>query len=83
VIAWIIVPQGTPPSAHDPEREAEHTIASAAATLSSRLTSGNAPLTGPELALMQHWLTTLADVPSAALPAPPSRPRRSGREASQ
>ena len=35
-------------------------------------------LTGPEMALMQQWLTTLADAPSAALPAPLRRPRRSG-----
>jgi len=83
VIAWITVPQGTPSSTHDPEREAEPTIASAAATLSSRLTAGDTPLTGPEMALMQQWLTTLADAPSAALAAPPRRPRRSGKEASQ
>src|SRR5580700_11317671 len=83
VIAWITVPPGTPSSAHDPEREAEPTIASAAATLSSRLTAEDTPLTGPEMALMQQWLTTLADAPSAAPPAPPRRPRRSGKEASQ
>ena len=35
------VPQGTPSSTHDPERETEPTIASAAATLSSRLTAGD------------------------------------------
>lgn len=83
VIAWVTVPQGTPSSTHDPEREAEPTIASAAATLSSRLTTGDTPLTGPEMALMQQWLTTLADAPPGALPAPPRRPRRSGKEASQ
>src|SRR5580693_3200201 len=83
VIAWITVPPGTPSSAHDPEREAEPTIASAAATLSSRLTAEDTPLTGPEMALMQQWLTTLADAPSAAPPAPPRRPRRSGKESSQ
>jgi AcrR family transcriptional regulator len=74
VIAWIAVPQGTPSSTHDPGRGAEPTIASAAATLSSRLTAGDTPLTGPEMALMQQWLNTLADAPSAALPAPPRRP---------
>jgi AcrR family transcriptional regulator len=83
VIAWTTVPQGNQSSTHDPEREAEPTIASAAATLSSRLTAGNTPLTGPEMALMQQWLTTLADAPSSALPAPPRRQRRSGQEASQ
>jgi AcrR family transcriptional regulator len=83
VIAWITVPQGIPSAARDPEREAEPTIASAAATLSSRLTAGDTPLTGPEMALMQQWLTTLADAPSAVLPTPPRRPRRSGKEAPQ
>jgi hypothetical protein len=71
VIAWITVPQGTPSLTHDPGREAEPTIASAAATLSSRLTGEDTPLTGPEMALMQQWLTTLADAPPAARPAPP------------
>jgi AcrR family transcriptional regulator len=83
VIAWITVPQGAPSSAHDSEREAEPTVASAAATLSSRLTAADTPLTGPEMALMQQWLTTLADSPSAAPPAPPRRPRGSGKEVSQ
>jgi hypothetical protein len=79
VIAWVTIPQGTSSSTHDPERETEPAIASAAATLSSRLTAEDTPLTGPEMALMQQWLTTLADAPPAALPAPP----RSGKEASQ
>src|ERR1700683_324500 len=79
VIAWITFPPGTPSPAHDPEREAEPTIASAAATLSSRLTAGDTPLTGPEMALLQQWLTTLAAAPSAA---PPRGPRRSGKESS-
>jgi len=83
VITWITVPQGTPSSTRDPERRAEPTIASAAATLSSRLTARDTPLTGPEMALMQQWLTTLADAPPAALATPPRRPRRSGKEASQ
>jgi AcrR family transcriptional regulator len=82
VIAWITVPAGAPSSADDPEPTAEPTIASAAATLSSRLTDEDTSLTGPELALMQQWLTTLADAPSVARPAPPRRARRSGKEAS-
>ena len=65
------VPQDAVSAAHQPEREAEPTIASAAATLSSRLATRDTPLTGPEAALMQQWLTTLADAPSAARPAPP------------
>ena len=83
VIAWVTVPQDAASVAHQPERGAEPTIASAAATLSSRLAAEDTPLTGPEMALMQQWLTTLADAPLAALPAPPRRPRRSGKEASQ
>jgi hypothetical protein len=74
VIAWITVPQDAASAAQQPERGAEPTIASAAATLSSRLAAEDTPLTGPEMALMQQWLTTLADAPPAALPAPPGRP---------
>src|ERR1700722_850972 len=72
VIAWITVPRDAASATHQPEREP--TIASAAATLSSRLAAEDTPLTGPEVALMQQWLTTLADAPPAALPAPPRRP---------
>ena len=82
VIAWITVPQDATSAAHQPARETELTVASAAATLSSRLTAGDTPLTGPELALMQQWLTTLADAPPAALPTPTRRPRRPGKDAS-
>ena len=83
MIAWITVPPAAASTAHQPERGAEPTIANAAATLSSRLGEQDTPLTGPELALMQQWLSTLADAPSAALPAPPRRPQRSGKESSQ
>jgi len=83
VIAWITVPQDAASPAHQPERGAEPTVASAAATLSSRLATENTPLTRPEMALMQQWLTTLADAPSDALPAPPRRPSGSGKESSQ
>jgi AcrR family transcriptional regulator len=86
VIASITVRQDAASTAHQPERGAEPTIASAAATLSSRLAAedtGDTPLTGPEMALMQQWLSTLADAPSAAHPAPPRRPQRSGKESSQ
>jgi AcrR family transcriptional regulator len=83
VIASITVPQDAASAAHQPERGAEPTIASAAATLSSRLAAEDTPLTGPETALMQQWLTTLADAPAAALPAPPRRPQHPGKESSQ
>ena len=63
VIAWITVPEDAAATARPPERGAEPTIASAAATLSSRLAAEDTPLTGPETALLQQWLTTLADAP--------------------
>ena len=77
VIAWVTVPQGTSAAIHEPEP----TIASAAATLSSRLTSKDTLLTAPEMAVMQQWLTTLADAPPAALPTPPRRPNALDRRA--
>jgi AcrR family transcriptional regulator len=83
VIAWITVPQGAASETHQPERTGELTIASAAATLSSRLAAEDMPLTGPEVALMQQWLTTLADAASAAPPAPPPRPQRHGKGSAQ
>jgi AcrR family transcriptional regulator len=76
VIAWITVPQDAAAETHQPERAAELTTASAAATLSSRLAAEDTPLSGPEVALMQQWLTTLAD---AAPAAPPPRPQRHGK----
>jgi AcrR family transcriptional regulator len=74
VIAWITVPQHAASTAHQSEHGAGRTTASVAATLSSRLAAENTPLTGPETALMQQWLTALADTPSAASPASPGRP---------
>jgi AcrR family transcriptional regulator len=68
VVAWTTVPQDAASAAHQLERGGQPTIATAAATLSSRLVADDTPLTGPETALMQQWLTTLADAPSAALP---------------
>jgi AcrR family transcriptional regulator len=76
VIASITVPPDAASPAHQRERGAEPTIATAAATLSSRLAAEDTPLTGPEMALMQQWLTTLADAPAAAFPAPPATPWR-------
>jgi AcrR family transcriptional regulator len=51
------------------------TIATAAATLQSKLAHEHTPLTAPEQALMEQWLTTLADAPTVA----PTTPRR-GRQ---
>jgi len=79
VIAWITVPQDAAAETHQPGRGGELTIASAAATLSSRLAAEDTPLSGPEVALMQQWLATLADAASAAPSAPPPRPQRHGK----
>jgi hypothetical protein len=51
------------------------TIATAAATLQSKLAHERTPLTAPERALMEQWLTTLADARTVA----PTTPRR-GRQ---
>jgi AcrR family transcriptional regulator len=83
VIAWITVPQGAAAETHQPERAGEVTIASAAATLGSRLAAEDTPLTGPEVALMQQWLTTLADAAPPAPPAPPPRSQRHGQGSAQ
>jgi AcrR family transcriptional regulator len=83
VIAQITVPQGGAPETHQPGRAGELTVASAAATLSSRLAAEDTPLTRPEVALMQQWLTTLADAAPAAPPGPPPRPQRDGKGSAQ
>src|SRR6266487_3163908 len=76
VIASITVSKRPCPRPSNRAREAEPTIATAAATLSSKLAAEDTPLTEPERALMQQWLTTLADASAAALPAPPPPPDR-------
>src|SRR5947208_2530650 len=48
------------------------TIATAAATLKSKLAAEDTPLTAPEQALMEQWLTTLADAPTVAPATPES-----------
>jgi AcrR family transcriptional regulator len=82
VIAWITVPQDAASKTRQPQRAGKVRVASAAATLSSRLAAEDTPLTGPEVALMQQWLTTLADAASAARSAPP-RPQRHGKGSAQ
>ena len=54
------------------------TIATAAATLQSKLAQEDTPLSAPEQALMEQWLTTLADAPNAAA-ARSRRPRQRKR----
>ena len=68
VIASITVPRN---AALTPKRRApaaEPALATAAATLSSKLAAEDTPLTGPERALLQQWLSTLADTSAAWLP---------------
>jgi len=54
------------------------TVATAAATLQSKLAQEDTPLSAPEQALMEQWLTTLADAPNAAA-ARSRRPRQRKR----
>jgi AcrR family transcriptional regulator len=66
VIATVTVTADKPTrrrSAHD---AGTPTIATAATTLKSKLAGEDTPLTAPERALMQQWLTTLADASAGA-----------------
>jgi AcrR family transcriptional regulator len=74
VIGSITVPQAATPAAKRRVPAAEPTLATTAAMLSSKLAAEDTPLTHPERALMQQWLTTLADASAPAPPAPPHRP---------
>jgi AcrR family transcriptional regulator len=71
VIASTTVPQDAAPTPNRGAAAAEPALAIAAAMLSSKLAAQDTPLTGPERALMQQWLTTLADTPAVAPPSPP------------
>jgi len=73
VIASVTVVADSPSTGKRRAREASApTLATAAATLKSKLAAEDTPLTEPERALMQQWLTTLADAPAS--------PRRRGTE---
>jgi AcrR family transcriptional regulator len=65
------------------KRRASHTdtpsIATAAATLKSKLAHEGTPLTEPERALMGQWLTTLSDAPATAQ----RQPRRNRKGSSK
>jgi AcrR family transcriptional regulator len=80
VIASITVSEDAVSTSEQRAREVEPTIATVAATLSSKLAPEDTPLTEPERALMQQWLATLADASAAALPAPPRPPQRRRKE---
>jgi hypothetical protein len=59
------------------------TIATAAATLKSKLAVENTSLTPPERALMDQWLTTLSEAPTAAAATLRRRPQRKTKEESK
>jgi hypothetical protein len=80
VIASITVSTDAASTPKRGAREVEPTLATVAATLSSRLAAEDAPLTEPERALMQQWLTTLADARARATPGPQRRPQRTSRK---
>jgi AcrR family transcriptional regulator len=75
VIAAVTVPTGKSRSSGSADNAGEATIASAAATLKSKLAVEDTPLTAPERALMEQWLATLADTPTAGLATPRRRSR--------
>jgi hypothetical protein len=66
VIAAVTVAAERPTGKRSARGAREPTIATAAATLKSKLAVEDTPLTAPERALMEQWLTTLADAPTAA-----------------
>jgi hypothetical protein len=72
VIAAVTVSPDRPTGKRSARDGSAPTISSAAATLKSKLADEQTPLTPPERALMEQWLTTLADAPTAA----PATPRR-------
>jgi AcrR family transcriptional regulator len=83
VIAGVTVPPDGPPGKRAARDGGTPTIATTAATLKSRLAVEETPLTAPELALMQQWLATLADAPTAAPATARRRPQRTRREGSR
>src|SRR5689334_7863238 len=83
VIAAVTVTPDRPTGKRSTRDAAAPTIATAAATLKSKLTVDNTPLTPPERALMDQWLTTLADAPTATPAMPRRRRERKTKERSQ
>lgn len=75
VIAAVTVSAARPTGKRRAPDAAAPTIATAAATLKSKLAHEDTPLTTPERALMEQWLTTLADAPRAATATPRHRPQ--------
>jgi AcrR family transcriptional regulator len=82
VIAAVTVAADRPTGKRRAPDAAAPTIATAAATLKSKLAVKDTPLTAPERALMEQWLTTLADATTAAPATPRRRPQRKRKEGS-
>jgi AcrR family transcriptional regulator len=83
VVAAVTVEDETPSAGKRRARAtSEPTIATAAATLESKLAVEDTPLTAPETALMRQWLSTLADAatPAPAAGTPRRRPQRKRKE---
>jgi AcrR family transcriptional regulator len=79
VVASVTVPPGAPTtSKRRVSDESGPTLATAAATLKSKVATEDTPLTQPEQALLQQWLTALADTP-ALEPSTPKRRSPSGK----
>src|SRR5207237_645264 len=69
VIAAVTVSADGPSGKRRTQATSAPTIATAASTLKSKLALEDTPLTAPEQALMEQWLTTLADASAVALAA--------------
>jgi hypothetical protein len=70
VIAAVTAPADKPTGKRASGDAGAPTIATAAATLKTQLAVEHTALTAPERALMDQWLTTLADAPTAASATP-------------
>jgi AcrR family transcriptional regulator len=64
VIAAVTIDENRPTGKRRAPAAAKPTIATAAATLKSKLAHEDTALSAPEKALMEQWLTTLADAPA-------------------
>jgi len=82
VIAAVTVPAYRPTRKRGARDAAAPTLATAAATLQSKLAVEDTPLTTPERALMGQWLGTLADAATAVTATPRRRPQRSEKAGS-
>ena len=83
VIAAVTVIADRPTGMRSARAAGARTIATAAATLKGKLAVENTPLTAPERALMDQWLTTLADAPTATAAPPRSGLQRKRAERSK